>query len=197
MDVIGLLKKDHQDVSRLLQRAQSGNGRRTGSIVQKICNELEAHTLVEEEIFYPAVRATEDEELGRLVDESYREHERVKQQVQALRARADEAALPGMLQSLAADVEHHVTEEEGEMFPRVRDEIDASQLRDLGRQVQRRKRAILGQERRPAARTRAGRTKRTTASRGRKTKTAAKRTATRARKRTTKTARGRKRRARR
>jgi hemerythrin superfamily protein len=209
MDVIGLLKKDHQEVSRLLQRAQADTGRRaSSSVVERICDELDAHALVEEEIFYPAVRATGDDELERLVDESYEEHERVKQHIRMLRARdAGEAATARTLQTLAQDVEHHVTEEEGEMFPRVSDAIDARGLRDLGRQVQEHKQALAGgtpsrarrqprEKRAAGGRSGAGRTKRSTAARGRKAKPARKRPATRAKKRSAKTSRTKKQRAR-
>ena len=143
MDAIELLKKDHQEVTKLFQRYRDGGSGRE-AVVDKICTELEVHSQVEEELFYPAVRATGDEDLDRQVDESLWEHQRVKQQVSALRAGPEQTEMEGMVANLERDVEHHVTEEEGEMFPRVRELMDGRKRSDLGRRMQERKQALLG-----------------------------------------------------
>src|SRR5256885_16924443 len=99
MDVIEIIKKDHDRVEELFRRYRGGGGltglvkRATGTVptrqrkpaVQAICRELDVHARLEEEILYPAARATEDTELRRLVDESLREHARVKELVAELR----------------------------------------------------------------------------------------------------------------
>src|SRR5690242_21176979 len=119
MDAIELLKKDHQEVTKLFQRFSSGKGGRAANgVVAKICEELDVHALIEEEIFYPAVRQA-GRELASKVDESLREHARVKEQVAELRREMEggaDADLGPRVMALQQDVEHHVTEEEGEMF---------------------------------------------------------------------------------
>lgn len=190
MDVIELLKKDHQEVTRLFQRfAGRKGGRGASGIVDEVCGELEVHAKVEEEIFYPAVREADDT-LAELVEESLREHARVKSQVQELRARggAPEAAdLERRVTALQRDVEHHLTEEEGEMFPRVAEVMEERQRTEIGRRLQSRKQELKGQRSRASRPVRRAARKPSTA-RTRRTKSALARN--RARKSTKRRARG-------
>jgi iron-sulfur cluster repair protein YtfE (RIC family) len=150
MDVLQLLKKDHAEVMKLFQRFHGNGGRGRKAVVNKICQELEVHTEVEEELFYPAVREEGDAELRRMVDEAIQEHGRAKQQIQAIRGMSgddsddDEGRLEGMIATLEQDIEHHVTEEEGEMFPRVQEAMEDRRRSDLGRRVRERKGELMG-----------------------------------------------------
>ncbi|HJQ85387.1 MAG TPA: hemerythrin domain-containing protein, partial [Candidatus Binatia bacterium] len=149
MDAIELLKKDHGEVTKLFQRfGASKGGRAADPVVRKICDELDVHARIEEEIFYPAVRRA-DAELAQQVDEALREHGRVKQQVAALRERTERGGrgandVGAAVTALQEDVEHHVTEEEGEMFPRVSEAIGARERADLGRRLAERKGELAG-----------------------------------------------------
>jgi iron-sulfur cluster repair protein YtfE (RIC family) len=199
MDAIQLLKKDHEHVATLFSRYHGGGGitglvkRVTGNVpprerrsaLEQICRELEAHTQIEEEIFYPAVRGTGDAELRRLVDESLREHQRVKQQVSQLRGRSPERDdVDERVTALEKDVEHHVSEEENEMFPRVEQWIGERERAELGKRMQARKQAAKnGRARAASARTRARDLARRRAQRGRKTAAPKSRAKTSARKR--------------
>jgi len=163
MDAIELLKKDHEEVTMLFQRF---TGKADRKVAEKICRELEVHAQIEEEIFYPAVREA-DRKLREQVDEAERDHARMKEQVRAIQARLaqeDETAedLEGMVTALEQDVEHHVTEEEGEMFPQVADVMDENRRAELGQRLQSRKQELTGEGR--SASRRAGR-KTATASR--------------------------------
>lgn len=181
MDAIELLKKDHQEVTKLFQRFRGAKGDRAGAaVVEKICDELDVHSLIEEDIFYPAVRRADDD-LAAKVDEALQEHARVKQQVATLRARVREAGredagdLSGQVGALEQDVEHHVTEEEGEMFPRVTEAMSERERSELGERLQRRKRELAGETAKPA-RGRASRrtgTRRATTGRRRRARTSA------------------------
>ena len=143
MDAIELLKKDHQEVTKLFQRYSSSKDKRGArQIVEKICSELTVHAQIEEEIFYPAVRGA-NRELEEKVEESIREHARMKEQVAALEAAQGED-VAGMVSALQQDVEHHVTEEEGAMFPQVQQMIDARERGALGQQLQERKEELMG-----------------------------------------------------
>ena len=195
MDVIDVLEKDHRRVEELFARFKGGGGitglvkRVTGNVSQRerrtalesICRELTVHAAVEEEVVYPAVQATGDQELRRLVDESLREHARVKELVAELRGRdPQEEDVDTKASELQECVDHHVKEEENEMFPRLRDVMPDQRRAELGRRVQERKRAHAPRAtprraasvKRPAARIRRGR--KTATSRA-KTKAAKKR----------------------
>jgi len=152
MDAIDLLRKDHQEVTKLFQRHDTTRGGRAPKgLVEKICDELLIHTQLEEEIFYPAVREAGGE-LAEMVEESLREHARVKEQVQALkgqrgqRREGGEADAGSRVASLQQDVEHHVTEEEGRMFPRVAEAMNESRRTELGERMAARKRELGSEE---------------------------------------------------
>ena len=97
-------------------------------MVEPICSELTVHTTIEEEIFYPAVREAIDDE--DLMDEADVEHASAKELIAQL-----EAANPGddqydaKVTVLGEMIDHHVKEEEGEMFPKARKaDIDSAAL---------------------------------------------------------------------
>ena len=156
MDAIELVKKDHDRVEELFARFKGGGGltglvrRVTGNVpprqrrlaVEGICRELDVHARIEEEILYPAVRATEDAELQKLVDESLREHARVKEHVAWLCQHHADEELDDRVTALELDVQHHVNEEENEMLPRVEQLLPEAQRAALGRRMQQRKREL-------------------------------------------------------
>jgi hemerythrin superfamily protein len=171
MDAITLIKKDHDKVEELFARYNGGGGltglvkRITGNVpvrqkttaLEGICRELDVHARIEEDILYPALRKTGDPELQRQVDESIREHARVKDLVGKLRTRNGEldADTDAMVSELQQCVDHHVREEENEMFPRMEEVVPEPERRELGRQLQERKRTLAGgtaRRARPAAR---------------------------------------------
>jgi hypothetical protein len=149
MDVLQLLKKDHAEVMKLFQRFHGNGGRGRQAMVEKICDELDVHTQVEEALFYPAVREAGDAELQRMVDEALQEHARAKEEIGHIRALSggegdDGSQLDGMVATLEQDIEHHVAEEEGEMFPRVQEAMDDRQRADIGRRVRDMKMQLMG-----------------------------------------------------
>jgi hemerythrin superfamily protein len=196
MDVIEVLKEDHEAVSELFRQYRGGSGltglvrRVTGSVparerrltLQKICSELDTHARLEEEIFYPAVQATGDEKLLRLVDESVNEHAEIKKRVAAISAEPEGDEVDAYVNDLEQCVEHHVEEEEGEMFPHLSTVMPDAERNELGRRFQagkRESRAIPARARtakrrrktaptRTRARGRTPRTTRTTRARPRK-----------------------------
>ncbi len=168
MDVIEIVKKDHDRVEALFTRFNGGGGltglvkRVTGSVsprqrkaaVVGICRELDIHTRLEEDILYPAASATGDTELARLVDESWREHARVKELVRELRDGGFEGEeLDRRVNALEECVQHHVGEEENEMLPRLAELMPEERRAGLGRLMQ-------AGKRRSAPRTAAARRKR-------------------------------------
>jgi hemerythrin superfamily protein len=172
MDVIELLKKDHDEVSQLFQRFKGGGGltgivkRVTGSVTPaeqrrialRICDELDVHAQVEEEIFYPAVRMLRDSRLDGLLDESEHEHQRIKELVAQTRMdAADSELLQERATALEECVTHHVNEEEGEMFPRLEEVMPDDERERIGAEVKARKTALKRESRHVPARSRARR----------------------------------------
>ena len=141
MDAVELLKDDHEKVQDLFddfEDTQDTDVRR--QICETVRNELTVHTRIEEEIFYPAVRA----ELGEddLMDEAEEEHHVAKMLISELEnMSADDDHFAAKFTVLAESVRHHIKEEEGEMFPKVkRSNLD---LDDLGEQMATRKQELM------------------------------------------------------
>jgi hemerythrin superfamily protein len=147
MDATKLLIADHNRVKGLFTRykkaKESDNNKEAAQLAAKIVEELTIHTTIEEEIFYPAVHELSDS-LAEAVDEGVEEHHVVKillDEMESLEPGSDEwtAKMTVVIES----VEHHVKEEEDEMFPKVRSSSDASRREELGEQLDARK-AELG-----------------------------------------------------
>lgn len=143
-DAIALLKEDHAQVKTMFKqfeklKEQDGSDSAKAELVQKICAALKAHTTVEEEILYPALRAALDEE--DLMDEADVEHAGAKDLIAQL-----ESAKPGddhydaKVTVLAEQIDHHVKEEHDDMFPKARkSKVD---LAALGAKIEKRKQEL-------------------------------------------------------
>jgi hemerythrin-like domain-containing protein len=149
MDAVALLKKDHQTVRQILKKLKSSaeNGRgESAMLLRQIENELQVHTQIEEEIFYPAFRdAVEGKDDEHLYYEALEEHhvvELVLVEIKTTSRNSEE--FPAKAKVLKDLVEHHAEEEENEMFPKARKAMGAAQLRELGRQLQERKQELTG-----------------------------------------------------
>lgn len=133
-DAIALLKADHREVEGLFKRYMGLGERATKSklnIVDKLVKELSMHASVEEQVLYPAVRR-ELRSGGRLAEEALEEHQKAKEMLAELTTmKPDDGTLDEKIESLMKDIKHHVHEEETEMFPRMREEMEAATLRDL------------------------------------------------------------------
>jgi hemerythrin-like domain-containing protein len=135
MDAITLLKDDHKTVERLFKRFEKAGPRAYAEkrdLADRICEELSRHAAVEEQLFYPVTRATvpgvEDVAL-----ESLEEHHIVKWVLSELDDMdvRDERFVAKMT-VLIENVRHHVEEEEGDYFPKVREELGRKELQELG-----------------------------------------------------------------
>jgi len=119
-DAIAMLKADHKLVSGLFEEFEKtrSDARKT-SIVAKICTELTVHTQIEEEIFYPAVKAALKDKA--LVPEATVEHAAVKDLIAAVEGKAPYGEMyDAKVKVMGEFVKHHVKEEEKEMFPKAR-----------------------------------------------------------------------------
>jgi hemerythrin superfamily protein len=140
-DAIALLKEDHRAVEKLFKDFESAKGEgRKEKLARQICLQLTVHTKIEEEIFYPACDGKIEEDL---LKEAFVEHDSAKllmAEIEAGNGESDDF-FDAKVQVLSEQIEHHVKEEEGELFPQVRKaDID---LKALGEQIAERKRELL------------------------------------------------------
>ena len=144
MDALELLKQDHAKVKELLDKAESAEqGKERTAIFEKIKTELETHARIEESVFYPAVQKKEElkdkkEELKDMVLESLEEHKQVKTLLREMdNLSKDSEKFEPKLKVLKENVEHHAEEEEeGKMFPKVRKLFSATELQELGAELE-------------------------------------------------------------
>jgi hemerythrin superfamily protein len=121
-DAITLLTEDHEHVKALFEQYEALGDRAMVSkqkLALQICEELTKHAVAEEEIFYPAVRAAIKEE--DLVDEAVVEHASAKDLIaQIIAMEASDDLYDAKVKVLSELIDHHVKEEESEMFPKAR-----------------------------------------------------------------------------
>jgi hemerythrin superfamily protein len=136
MDALSLLKEDHAKVKELFEQIEDADeiaGQR--SIFEQIKNELETHAHIEETVFYPAMQKFQ--ELKEMVREAIEEHREVKTLLDEMEALSDDEEFEAQLEELRDNVEHHAEEEEeGKMFPKVRELVSANELEKLGVQLE-------------------------------------------------------------
>jgi len=160
-DAIALLKADHRQVEDWFEQFEKArDSERKQELATKICNALKVHTTIEEEIFYPAYRdAVKKKDDRVLYQEALEEHHVVDVVLPEVKA-ADPASevFAAKAKVLKELIEHHAGEEEKDMFKTARKVLDRDELRELGAQMQERKKQLkaegsprLGQEASAAA----------------------------------------------
>jgi len=144
-DAIELLKEDHAKVKKAIkefEKMDRSDAETCRQLVTSVCEDLKTHTMLEEEIFYPAVRAAiEDEDI---MNEAAVEHETAKMLIEQLENMGPED--PNYFATftvLGEYVLHHVKEEEGEMFPQAR-KAEGLDLDALGAEMRARKEELVG-----------------------------------------------------
>ena len=146
-NAITMLKSDHATVKRLLRELTETSDRgvkQRETLVAKIEREIKMHAQLEEEVFYPAFKAaSKGSEAEDLFYEAAEEHHIVDMVLPALKAANPKSkeftAKASVLREL---VEHHIKEEENEMFKEARSLFDDADLRELGDMMQARRDAI-------------------------------------------------------
>ncbi len=148
-DAISILTDDHAEVKRMFKefeklKEEDADDEQKGLLVAQICEALTVHSQIEEEIFYPAVREAIDEDEMDVMDEADVEHAGAKDLIAQL-----EESEPGddhydaRVTVLGEQINHHVKEEEGKMFPAAKKaKMD---LEGLGMQLMQRKEQLMSQ----------------------------------------------------
>ena len=137
MNAIELLKADHDRVESLFEKFKQDETGSHGALFKQINGELETHTHIEETIFYPAAMKRGKADLKKIIREGLEEHGQVKvllAELSEMTARSKQ--FNAKLKVVVEDVEHHVEEEEGEMFPLCEDQMSDAQLERLGAEME-------------------------------------------------------------
>ena len=132
-DALELLKADHRKVETLFSKVKANEDGNNSATFKKIKEELDLHAHVEETIFYPHLLENGDKELKKIVREGVEEHGQVKDLlVELAELSGTSPTFKAKITVLMENVEHHVKEEEGEMFQMVEDQIPEETLQRLG-----------------------------------------------------------------
>jgi hemerythrin superfamily protein len=138
MKATDLLKKQHRQVEKLFKEVEkTEDPKQRRKLMEQIAADLKMHTQIEEEIFYPAVREVGTAKAEAMVDEAFEEHHVVDLVLAELpKVDPEDERFHAKMTVLSELVEHHVEEEEEEMFPMAEKKLGAERIKDLGQQLE-------------------------------------------------------------
>ena len=167
MDAFKLLKADHRKVAELFEQLERTSGKRKLTVFEQIKMELDLHAHIEEKIFYPALeKPTETRDLTM---EAYEEHKEVKTLLRELsRARNADEDWQEKAKVLQENVEHHVDEEENQLFKKAGAALGKEQIEELGTRLEEEKERQQG---RAGSKASAGKSARSSASKSARSST--------------------------
>jgi hemerythrin-like domain-containing protein len=135
MDAFNLLKADHRKVEELFSQLESASGQAKMRVFEQVKMELELHTHIEEKIFYPALE--KPKQTHDLTLEAYEEHDVVKKLLGEMsKAKSANEEWQAQAKVLQENVEHHVEEEENELFEKAEAALSEEQIEALGEQME-------------------------------------------------------------
>jgi hemerythrin-like domain-containing protein len=145
MDAIQLLKDDHDKMKKLLSEAEQTTERGVKTreeLFTKIKEELTVHEAIEEEIFYPALK--DHPKTKEITLEAYEEHHVVDMVMAEIESVPfDDETWGAKFKVMKENIEHHIEEEENEMFKQARDVFEPKELEELGERMRARKEQLL------------------------------------------------------
>ena len=148
MDAMSLLKEDHKKVKKMLAQLESTTERGVKTreeLFTRVKQELVVHEAIEEEIFYPALK--EHPKTKEIALEGYEEHHVVDTVMAEIEGVAyDDEKWGAKFTVMKENLEHHIEEEEGEMFRQARQVFDQDELTQLGESMKARKEELMPQQ---------------------------------------------------
>ena len=132
MGAIDLLESQHREVEKLFAAFEKASKAKRRDIFLQIADKMAVHATIEEKHFYPAANSEETEDI---LAESVEEHLSVKRLIADLLEEEDDEVLEAKVTVIREQIEHHVEEEENELFPRVEDQLDAAALDALEQEM--------------------------------------------------------------
>lgn len=138
MDAIEMLTRDHREVEGLFGQFESAsNPDSKTQLAHRVVHDLAVHGEIEELRFYPRIREVLDDG-DRLADDAIEEHLAIKETLNEIDSvTAEEDGFDQRMHDLIREVRHHVEEEEGELFPKLRQALGSEELRELGERMER------------------------------------------------------------
>ena len=134
-NAIDMLVEDHKQVNDMFERYERSDREQRDRVVHEIIESLTKHSRIEEQILYPFIRDHVPDG-DQLMDEAEREHQEAKDAMSRLSELSpDEAEFDEAFHALKDGVQHHVQEEEGEVFPKLREVADEPTLAQLGQRL--------------------------------------------------------------
>lgn len=134
-NILSLIEADHRKLDDLIAEAEKGESKKLYSLFNQIYTELNLHARGEELSLYPAMR--EHKETAKFVEEAESEHEEAEALAERMKNMGPDApAFKELLGEFKAAIQHHVQEEENEIFAAVRKCMDEQQLVQLGQEFQ-------------------------------------------------------------
>ena len=148
MDAMSLLEEDHRKVKKMLAELESTTERGVKTreeLFTKVKQELVVHEAIEEEIFYPALK--EHPKTKEIALEGYEEHHVVDTVMAEIEGVAyDDEKWGAKFKVMKENLEHHIEEEEGEMFKQAKQVFDEDELAQLGEDMEARKEELMRQQ---------------------------------------------------
>ncbi len=146
MNAIELLKKDHRKAEDLFEEIEKAleneNSKKVDDLFEELKKELEVHMEIEETVFYPSIvneKKTHDVTL-----EGYEEHHVAKLLIKELtNNNKDSDRWKAKLKVLKENIDHHIEEEEEEMFVKVKEIMDEGQLDEIGKKIADKKKELM------------------------------------------------------
>lgn len=141
-DAVQILKNDHREVEKLFRDFESAGGQRKIGLASKICDELTIHTQIEEEILYPMAREFLKDDA--IIDKSLVEHQGAKELIEQIdSAESPDEMFEAKVKVLQEQVEHHIQEEERQLFPQLqKSDMD---LQEIAQQLSVRKQELMAE----------------------------------------------------
>jgi len=131
MKATALLESQHRKVEALFKKLEGGRSD-PGPVLEELANSLAAHMVIEQDIFYPAIKEVDED----VVNEAYEEHAIAELALKRLLATdPKDEAFQARVTTLKELIEHHVEEEEQELFPEVDKTLDEELLSKLGKEM--------------------------------------------------------------
>jgi len=152
MNAIELLIQDHKLVKKLLEELSSTTERavkRRAELLHRIEQELQVHTALEEQILYPAIKEAGGKEEAKMYYEAKEEHRTVDSLVLPDLLHTDTGTLEfaGRVKVMKECLEHHIEEEESELFPTAKKLLSKKILEELGQTMETQKKMLKGEQR--------------------------------------------------
>lgn len=136
-DMLTMLEKEHKEVDSLLQEILANPRKPDMEKIEQVKQSLELHTKIEEKLLYP--KAEKEKEAKELIGDAYKEHQEVKDLLKELKEDSEPDELIKYCKQIQIGVQHHVKEEEKELFPLLRKLWDEETLQELGAKMQEQK----------------------------------------------------------